>query len=68
MNRKRIYPSLAKWRDDERLSQEAAAEFLGVSQNYYSRLERGVQFPKRLLAKRISERTGVALEHVLGVA
>jgi transcriptional regulator with XRE-family HTH domain len=68
MNRKRIYPSLWEWRDAERLSQQAAAQRLGVSQNYYSRLERGVQFPNRLLAKRISERTGVAIEHVLGVA
>lgn len=68
MNRKRIYPSLAKWRDAERLTQEQAAQLLGVSQNYYSRLERSLQFPNRLLAKQIAERTGVALEHVLGVA
>jgi len=68
MNRKRIYPSLAAWRDNERLSQEAAAEKLEVTQGYYSRLERRVQFPNRILARRIAERTGVPLENVLGIA
>ena len=68
MNRKRIYPNLSVWRDAERLNQEAAAQRLGISQNYYSRLERRKQFPRRQLAKVISERTGVPLETVLGVA
>jgi len=67
MNRKRIYPSLAKWRDDQRLSQEEAAARLQVSQPYYSRLERGLQFPKRTLARQIADRTGVPLESVLGL-
>lgn len=68
MNRKRPYPSLEAWRNDLRLSQEKAATKLGVSQNYYSRLERGVQFPRRQLAMAIARETGVPLETVLGVA
>ena len=68
MNRKRIYPNLAAWRDGERLNQEQAALKLGVSQGYYSRLERGESYPHRLLAREIAEKTGVPLECVLGVA
>lgn len=68
MNRKRIYPSLKAWRSGERLSQQRAAQILGVTQSYYSRLENGEQFPRRILAARIAAETGVALESVLGVA
>ena len=68
MTRKRIYPTLSAWRDGQRLNQSAAATRLGVSQAYYSRLERCVQCPRAPLAKAISQRTGVPLEIVLGVA
>lgn len=68
MNRKPLYHSLAAWRDGERLSQEEAARQLGVSQAYYSRLERQQHYPARVRAKKISEITGVPLESVLGVA
>jgi transcriptional regulator with XRE-family HTH domain len=65
MNRKRPYPNLKTWRGH--LTQGAAAAKLGISQNYYSRLERGVQVPRVRLAKQISTVTGVPLETVLGV-
>lgn len=68
MNRKRPYPSLKHWRNDNRLMQREAAAELAISQNYYSRLERGIQAPRATLAKAISERTGVPLETILGVA
>jgi transcriptional regulator with XRE-family HTH domain len=66
--RQRIYPSLRAWRREQRLTQEAAAEFLGVSQGFYSKLERGAQFPDRLNAKRISDQAGVPLEAVMGLS
>jgi len=67
MNRKPNHPSLKRWRELERLNQEDAARQLGITQAYYSRLERGVQFPRRQLAKAISDQTGVPFETVLGV-
>jgi len=68
MKRQRIYPNLRAWRRDERLTQAAAAQLLGVSQGFYSKLERGVQFPDRRNAKQISDRAGVPLEAVMGLA
>ena len=67
MNRKPMHPSLKRWRELERLNQEQAAQQLGISQAHYSRIERGVQFPRRQLAKVISDTTGVPFETVLGV-
>lgn len=68
MNRKRPYPSLKQWRDACGFDQDEAAEYLGMSQGYYSRVERQLQAPKPPLAKAISDKTGVPLETVLGVA
>lgn len=67
MNRKRPYPNLKTWRDAERIGQREAAAQLGMSQPFYSRLENGLHYPGRKLAKVISERTGVPLEAVLGL-
>jgi transcriptional regulator with XRE-family HTH domain len=68
MKRPRIYPTLRAWRQGERLNQAEAAEILGVSQGFYSKLERGQQFPDRRNAKLISDRAGVPLETVLGLS
>lgn len=68
MTRKRPYPSLKHWRNEHGLAQREAAERLGVSQPYYSRLERQARAPKPPLAKAISEQTGVPLESILGLA
>lgn len=67
MNRKRAYPNLRTWRDDNRLGQREAARILGISQAFYSRLERGLYYPGRAKAKTIVEVTGVPLETVLGL-
>jgi transcriptional regulator with XRE-family HTH domain len=67
MKRNRIYPSLLAWRREQRLTQKAAAEILELSQGYYSKLERGEQFPDRRNAKLISDRAGVPLEAVMGL-
>lgn len=68
MNRKRPYPNLKTWRDDQRVGQRAAAALLGVSQSYYSKIERQTQTPNARLAKAITDKTGVPLETLLGIA
>lgn len=68
VNRKRIFPSLKAWRDEEGLTQEQAAEILGVSQGHYSKLEQRQLFAGKKLGKRISERARIPLENVLGIA
>jgi transcriptional regulator with XRE-family HTH domain len=59
--------TIKAWREAQVMNQRTAAYALGITQGHYSKLERQVQFPGRLLAKRISARTGVPLERVLGV-
>ncbi len=68
MNRKRTYPNLKTWRRENGLSQCEAAEQLGVSQPKYCRMERQDRAPRPMEAKTISQRTGVPLESVLGIA
>jgi len=58
--------TLADWRAAQRLSQRQAAELLGLSQVVYSRLERGVQFARGPMAKRIMDITGVPLAVLVG--
>lgn len=67
-NRNRIYPSLKAWREEADLTQEAAAQILGVSQAYYSKLEQQQAYAGKKLGKRISELARVPLENVLGIA
>ena len=61
-----IFPTLMAWRSAHQLKQSHAAEFLGISQTLYSRLERGTRTIKGPLAKRISEQTRVPLAHLVG--
>lgn len=64
----RPYPDLATWRTAKGLNQRQAAEYLGISQTYYSRLERGVQAARGQQAKAIMQKTGVPLEILVGAA
>lgn len=68
MNRKRIYPDLRTWRDDLGFTQREAAKFLELSQPVYCRIERQERAPKPLKAKAMSEKAGVPLESILGIA
>jgi len=68
MNRKRPYPNLKTWRDAKRINQRDAASRLGVSQSYYSKIERRAMTPNPHLAKAITDQTGVPLEILLGIA
>lgn len=62
----RPYPDLATWRAAKKLSQGQAAEYLEISQTFYSRLERRMQAAPGKRAKVIMEKTGVPLEVLVG--
>lgn len=64
----RPYPDLATWRGAKKLSQQQAAEYLGISQTFYSRLERRMQAAPGKRAKVIMDLTGVPLEVLVGAA
>ena len=73
-NRKRAkrppktHPSLLTWRLSFNLSQREAAHILGITQQKYSRLERGIGIAVRDEARTIRERTGVPIEVLTGAA
>lgn len=62
------HSSLAAWREDMGFNQREAAAYLGITQAYYSKLERRTQTPRPTLAKRLRERTGVPLDVLFGIA
>lgn len=64
----RTYPDLKTWRRAQGFGQRQAATLLGISQTYYSRLERREQVATRETAARIIDLTGVPLETITGVA
>lgn len=68
--RKRIQPasSLRAWRRARGLGQVEAAKALGISQAYYSKLERHEQAPRPAMAKALTEATGVPLDELMGIA
>ena len=67
-NRIQPFSSLAAWRRAKGFSQHEAAAFLEVSQAYYCKVERHEQAPRPEMAKRLTERTGVPLDELLGIA
>lgn len=60
--------SLMAWRRTKGFTQQEAADFLHISQAYYSKLERHEQAPRREMAKDLVERTGVPLDELMGLA
>jgi transcriptional regulator with XRE-family HTH domain len=68
MKRKEPMPTLAAWRRAEGLTQVEAAKILGTDQGSYSRWESGRWYPRRLTARAISDRTGVPVVTLLGIA
>lgn len=64
----RAYPDLKTWRGAKGFNQREAADFLGISQNFYCRVERGLSAPRGPKAKLITARTGVPLEVLVGAA
>lgn len=68
MERRRIYPSLRKWRDAQGWTTREAAQYLQVSQPTYSRVEAGKQVPRREALPAWIDKTGVPLESIMGIA
>lgn len=62
------HSSLAAWRKDMEFTQPEAADYLGISQPYYSKLERKVQQPRRDNLKMLTERTGVPVDVLMDIA
>jgi transcriptional regulator with XRE-family HTH domain len=61
-------PDLLAWRKANGMDQREAAEYLGISQGYYVKLEKRLSKPRPTIAARVVEKTGVRLEWVLGIA
>ncbi len=50
-----------------KMSQAEAAALVGITQEMWSRLERGTAYASPAVAKRISDLTGIALERLLNL-
>lgn len=61
-------PDLKTWRTKLGVNQRQAAKMLGISQTFYSRLERRTQAMRGKQAKAIVAKTGVPLEVLVGAA
>jgi transcriptional regulator with XRE-family HTH domain len=64
----RAYPDLKTWRKAQGINQRDAGKLLGISQTYYSRLERRSLNATGPRAKGIMAKTGVPLEILVGAA
>jgi transcriptional regulator with XRE-family HTH domain len=60
--------TLKAWRLSSRLNQAEAAQLLGVSQGFYSKIEAGKGWPHAKLAQKISARVGVPVVTLLGLS
>lgn len=69
-NPKRVKPSssLAAWRKEHGMDQRQAAAFLGISQAYYSKLERKEQVPRPKMLRALTDKTGVPVDELMGIA
>lgn len=67
---KRVKPhtSLEAWRRAMGFTQRQAAEYLEISQSYYYKLELKQQTPRKGILKRTTERTGVPVDELMGIA
>lgn len=63
----RPYPSLKAWRDAKDWTQQEAADFLGISQGQYSKLENG-RTPRSRDLRDLMAKTGVPIEVLVGAA
>jgi transcriptional regulator with XRE-family HTH domain len=66
--RTKPYSSLKAWRLSHGFSQHEAARFLEISQSYYHKLETHQQSPRRNMARKLTQTTGVPLDELMGIA
>lgn len=62
------YADLKSWRESQGFDQGEAADFIGISQSHYSRIERRAAVPRGDLANLIIDKTGVSLKALIGAA
>lgn len=62
------HSSLLAWRKAHGFTQHEAAAYLGVTQSCYCKWERHEQAPRRDLLKDVTERTGVPVDELMGIA
>jgi transcriptional regulator with XRE-family HTH domain len=60
--------SLKAWRRTMGFNQSEAAAYLEISQAYYYKLEAKTAAARPTIIKRLTERTGVPLDELLGIA
>ena len=58
-------PNLKGWREYARMAQEEAAEFLGINQSAYSKLERAQIKLTTERALRLAEAFGISIQDLL---
>jgi len=59
---------LAAWRRAQGFTQHEAADYLGISQGYYSKLELKGAAPRKKILKGLTQATGVPVEELMGIA
>lgn len=62
------HSSLRSWRTTMKFTQRQAADYLGISQSYYSKLEAKAQSPRRTIMRELTEKTGVPVDALMGIA
>lgn len=62
------HSSLLAWRKAQGFTQREAALYLGITQGYYSKLELKAQTPRKDVLKALTERTGVPVDELMGIA
>jgi len=68
LTRVKPHSSLAAWRKAQGFTQKEAATFLGISQSYYCKLEVKAQQPRPAILKELTQRTGVPVDELMGIA
>lgn len=68
MKRMKTHPTLLAWRTAKGWTQTQAAEYLGLTQSLYGKVEAHDVAPRPKRGKAISDKTGVSFESVMGVA
>lgn len=63
----RPHSSLRAWRRWHGFSQHDAADYLGISQSYYSKLETHEQSPRRTMMQHLTAKTGVPVDALMGI-
>lgn len=68
LGRVKPHSSLAAWRRAKGFTQHEAADYLEISQSYYYKLEAKAQTPRKGILKTLTERTGVPVDELMGIA